>query len=57
MRPSADDTVREAAEALRRQRFAHQVAGELVALRGNTSAWAHYLADSESTAVADGVDH
>jgi hypothetical protein len=49
------ETVRDAAEALRRQRFAHQVAGELAALRGNASAWSDYLADAESTAVADGV--
>jgi hypothetical protein len=49
------DTVRDAAEALRRQRFAQQVAGELAALRENTSAWAEYLADAESTAVADGI--
>ena len=49
------ETVRDAAEALRRQRFARQVASELVALRGSQSAWADYLADAEATAVGDGV--
>jgi hypothetical protein len=50
------DTVREAAEALRRQRFARQVADEMASLRGDPAAWADYLADAESTAVSDGVD-
>jgi hypothetical protein len=49
------ETVRDAAEALRRQRFAQQVAGELAALREDPAAWAAYLAEVESTAVADGV--
>jgi len=49
------ETVRDAAEALRRQRFAHQVAEELSALRENPAAWADYLADAESTTVADGI--
>jgi Tfp pilus assembly protein PilV len=49
------ETVQDAAEALRRQRFAHQVAEELAALRANPSAWADYLADADSTAVTDGV--
>jgi hypothetical protein len=49
------ETVRDAAEALRRQRFAHQVAEELSALREDPSAWAEYLSDAESTAVTDGI--
>lgn len=55
-RSSLMETVRDAAEALRRQRFAHQVAEELSALRADPCAWADYLADAESTAVGDGVD-
>lgn len=49
------ETVRNATEALRRQRFARQVAGELEALREDPSAWGEYLADADSTAVADGL--
>lgn len=49
------ETVREAAEALRRQRFAHQVAGEMAALREDEAAWVEYLGDAESTSVGDGI--
>jgi hypothetical protein len=49
------ETVREAAEALHRQRFAHQVAEELSVLREDPSAWSDYLAEADSTAVTDGV--
>lgn len=49
------ETVRDAAEALRRQRFAHQVAEELSALREDSSAWADYLAEADDTAVSDGI--
>lgn len=49
------ETVRNATEALRRLRFAEQVATEFAALREDPSAWADYLAEAESTAVADGV--
>ena len=49
------DTVRFAAEALRRERFAHRAAGELAALRQDASAWEDYLAEAESSAVGDGV--
>ena len=49
------DTVREAAEALRRQRFAHQVNDEMAALRSDAQAWAAYLADGDQTSVGDGV--
>jgi len=48
-------TVREAAEALRRQRFASQVAAELSELRDNPEAWSHYLAEADSTTVTDGL--
>ncbi len=49
------DTVRDAAEALRRQRFAHQVADEMAALQRDPAAWAAYLAEAEATSVADGL--
>ena len=49
------DTVRDAAEALRRQRFAAQVAGELEALRTNEAAWSEYMAEARSTDVTDGI--
>ena len=50
------ETVRDAAEALRRQRFAHQVAAELSELRTDEDAWKDYLAEADSTSVADGID-
>lgn len=50
------DTVRDAAEALRRLRFAQQVTSELAALRADTAAWADYLAEADATAVTDGLD-
>jgi hypothetical protein len=49
------ETVRDAAEALRRQRFAHQVAGELADLRHDAEAWKTYLAEADSTSVTDGI--
>lgn len=49
------ETVRDAVEALRRQRFAGQVATQLETLRADPAAWAEYLADAESIAVPDGV--
>jgi len=49
------ETVREAAEALRRQRFARQVAAELDQLRADPEAWEAYLAEAEATSVADGI--
>lgn len=48
-------TVRDAAEALRRQRFAHQVAAELVDLQSDPVAWDAYIAEAEHTSVSDGV--
>ncbi len=49
------DTVRAAAEALRRERFAHRAARELAELRENTAAWEDYVTDAESSAVSDGI--
>jgi hypothetical protein len=49
------DTVRDAAEALSRLRFAIRVAEELETLRGDPEQWAAYLADADSTSVTDGV--
>jgi predicted DNA-binding protein len=50
------ETVRDAAEALGRQRFAHQVAAELAELRANADDWKAYLAEADATSVPDGVD-
>jgi hypothetical protein len=52
---SLTDTVRAAAEALRRQRFARTVAAELDQLRADPETWAAYLAEADGTAVADGI--
>ena len=49
------DTVREAAEALRRQRFAQQVRLELGKLAEDRRAWEAYLAEGEATSVSDGL--
>ncbi len=49
------DTVRDAAEALRRQRFAESVIHQLASLRDSESAWIDYLGEAEATAVTDGV--
>lgn len=49
------ETVRDATEALRRQRFAHQVADEIAALRSDPEAWTAYLAEAKSTSVTDGL--
>lgn len=49
------ETVRDAVEALRRQRFAGQVATQLETLRADPAAWVDYLTDAESSAVPDGV--
>ena len=48
-------TVRDAAEALRRQRFAHQVASELSDLRDDPDAWSDYVAEADATTVSDGL--
>jgi Tfp pilus assembly protein PilV len=49
------DTVRDAAEALRRQRFARQAAADVTALRARPDEWADYLAEAEATFVTDGI--
>ena len=49
------ETVREATEALVRQRFARRVAGELDVLQRDPAAWAEYLAEAEASSVADGL--
>ena len=49
------DTVSAAAEALRRQRFAGVVVGELDRLRADPDAWAAYLAEADATSVTDGL--
>ena len=49
------ETVSEAAEALRRQRFAARVVTELDELRADPDAWRAYLADAEATSVDDGL--
>jgi hypothetical protein len=49
-------TVREAAEALRRQRFAFKVADEMAKLRSNRREWSAYLGEADATDVADGLD-
>ena len=49
------ETVRQAAEALRRQRFAQTVAAEIAELRRDPDAWEDYLAEAEITSVTDGI--
>lgn len=49
------DTVREAAEALRRQRLGQQVADEVAVLRTDPAGWAEYLAEAEASSVSDGI--
>jgi hypothetical protein len=48
------DIVREAAEALRRQRFARRVADELAELRHDPAAWERYMAEADDSA-GDGL--
>lgn len=49
------ETVRDATEALRRQRFASQVVSELAELRDDPEAWEDYLAQARATSVTDGI--
>ena len=49
------DTVRDATEALSRQRFAHQVTAELDKLHEDPDAWEAYLAEAEDTSVRAGI--
>lgn len=53
---SLTETVRQAAEALRRMRFGLRVQEEYAALRSDPDAWGDYLAEAESSHVADGID-
>lgn len=53
---SITETVRQAAEALRRLRFGLRVQEELAAMRGDPEAWTDYLAESELSQVSDGID-
>lgn len=49
------ETVRDATEALRRLRFARQVAAELSELSADEESWKDYLADADATFVSDGI--
>lgn len=49
------ETVRDATEALRRQRFAHQVAAELAELRNDPLTWEAYVGEADESSVSDGV--
>ena len=53
---SLTETVRQAAEALRRLRFGLRVQEEYLALQTDPEAWADYMAEAESSYVADGID-
>ena len=48
-------TTTNAPEALRRQRFARQVASELAELATNTAAWDDYIGEVEVSCGADGI--
>ena len=54
-RASLIDTVREAAEALRRQRFATRVVEQLQTLRQDEVVWNSYLSEAGATEVSDGI--
>ena len=43
-------------ELMMRPRFGLRVQEEYAALRSNPDAWADYLAEAESSCVADGID-
>ena len=53
---SLGTTIRDATEALSRQRFSHRVAAEIAELRNDPEAWLSYLEEAESTSIADGVN-
>ncbi len=52
---SLGDTVRDAAEALRRARFARRTAEAYARLRDDEHAWRDYESEAASTSVADGI--
>jgi len=49
------ETVRDAAEALRRRSFAARVGEEIASLRSDTVAWTAYLTEADETSVSDGI--
>lgn len=53
---SLTETVRQAADALRRLRLGLRVQEQYAELRRDPEAWADYMAEAESTHVSDGVD-
>ena len=48
-------TIRAAADALRRERIGRDTARRIAELQRDPEAWAEYLADADSTAVPDGI--
>ena len=52
---SLTETLQDAAEVLRRVRFAEQVQYEIEALRQHPDDWAGYLTEAAATEVGDGV--
>ena len=53
---SLTETVRQAADALRRVRLGLRVQQQYAQLHSDPDAWADYLAEAESTHVTDGID-
>jgi hypothetical protein len=49
------ETVRDAAEALRRARFARRTSDAFARLRADSEAWRSYEAEAEATSVSDGL--
>ena len=47
--------VRDAAKALRRERFAQELMRQISMLLQHSEAWESYLAEAEETHVADGI--
>ena len=53
---SLTETVRQAADALRRVRLGLRVQQQHTQLRSDPDVWADYLAEAEATHVTDGID-
>ena len=49
------ETVRQAADALRRLRFGLRIQEQYAELRSDPAAWADYLSEAETTHVDDGI--
>lgn len=49
-------TVREAVEALRRQRLGFKVVDEMAELRSDSRGWSAYQSEADATDVADGLE-